>query len=512
MKAFIKSGKIMLSNGIVNFTFNGQMKKGDVVVRVPEPGNTIYNPYGRNKLCLHQYFTTDVPFRYKVTVYGRTADVIFEYEGSNYILNPIIPVIGLFATLNTTVIFELIDEAENSFQFVAEYQRRDMYDDFTGHILQVVFDIKDQVMANSTINNGWFFNGYYIDAYDKNGDIRVCGLSDIVEPNMPMKAFKNTLIIPSDPTGGYYYTARYLKLTIMGKTVGTYEAPEGYGFHHDLTWDNDGNVYFLISRNQGVDATHFLESQIYKAREETGEIVASYDFSEIYQDFETIVYSDPFDAHFNSLVYLSSIDQLIVNSRNSSSYFGIDKETLKPLWTVQSPLQKQLFPSRNLKVVNPSEYVYINGAHTAFETLNTKYDDYRGAGKFVLSIFDNVTCKDQQGNDLYISTADAKSENLGYPWPSAVQIVAIDLNNDTVEQLGRFTVENERSVITSSVFDSDDKQYFQVYFGVPTDFFVMDTNGNTGISALKMRPDLDFPIEYRARVFSMKDIISMIGE
>jgi hypothetical protein len=502
-----KSGK----NGTVNFRVKEKTNAGSPTVKDPLPGITTYNPYGRNKLCCIQNFTTDTPSKYVVTVYGRTADVIFSYESNEFVMNPAIPVIGLFATINTTVIFEIIDNTGNSSQFVAEYERRDIWDDFTGHVLQVAFNVLDQNMAGSTINNGWFFNGYYIDAYDKNGDIRVCGLSEIVEPNMPMKIHDNHIIIPDLPTGGYYYTARYLKLNIMGEIVGTYTVPDGYGYHHDLTWDNDGNVYFLISRNDGVDADHFLESIIYKMKDATGEFMASFDYSEIYHDFEAIVYSDPFDAHFNSLIYVPTLDQLIVNSRNSSSYFGVDKNTLRPLWTVQEAGTKPLFRDRTLTVVNPIDYVFINGAHTVFETHNPAYDAYRGPGKVVLMIFDNVACVDQQGNGIYVPTADAKSQNLGYPWDSAVQIVAIDLNNNTVEQLARFTVPGERSVITSSVYDSDDNKYFQVYFGVPTDFYVIDTRGSVGLSAKKMRPDLDFPIEYRARVFSMNDIIATLG-
>lgn len=498
-------------NGCVNFQAKGKIQIGSPEVKAPVPGTTIYNPYKRNKLSCIQNFTTDVPGKYNVTVYGRTADVIFRYESNEYVMNPAIPVIGLFATINTTVIFEISDNTGNSFQFSAEYEQRDIWDDFTGHVLHVSFNISNPAMADSTINNGWFFNGYYVDAYDKNGDIRVCGLSEIVEPNMPMKIHNNHIIIPDRPIGGYYYTARYLKLTLMGEIVGRYDVPDGYGFHHDLTWDNDGNAYFLISRNTGVDADRFLESIIYKMDEATEDFIASYDYSEIYHDFDTIAYSEPFDVHFNSLIYVPGLDQLIVNSRNSSSYFGVNKVSLEPIWTVQEPDVKQLFPRRTLTVVNSNDFVFINGAHTVFETENPAYDAYCGPGKVVLMIFDNVACIDGQGNSIYVPTADAKSQNLGYPWDSAVQIVAIDLINDTVEQLARFTIESERSAITSSVFDTGDKNYFQVYFGVPTDFYVIDTSGVIGLYAKHMRPDVDFPIEYRARVFSMTDIIAMIG-
>jgi hypothetical protein len=491
--------------------FDKQVKIGDVKVAQPIPGQTVYNPYGRNKLCLHQHFTTDAPMRYNVTVYGVTADVIFNYEGANYVIDPVIPVIGLYATHTTTIVYELLDESGNSFQFVAEYPRRDEYDDFTDHLLNIDVNIIDPDMAESTINHGWLFNGYYVDAYDKNGDIRVCGLSDIVEPNMPMKAHNNRLFLPSDPVGGYYYCARYLRFTVMGRTDGTIESPIG-GFHHDITWDNEGNIYVLASRIVGIDADNFWESHIYKIREDTGVIVVGVDFSTLYHDFDTIVYSNPYDSHFNSIEYVETIDQLIINARNSSSYFGLNKNTLEPLWTVQNPKQKPLFPSRNLTVVNPNDFVYINGAHTVFETHNPAYDAYRGPGKIVLSIFDNVACKDAVGNDLYVKTSDAKNEDIGYAWDSAVQIVAIDLNNNTVEQLARFTIEHERSTITSSVFDTDDHRYFQVYFGVPTDYFVMDIAGKIGVACRNMRPDIDFPIEYRARVFSIDEIIAMIGE
>lgn len=489
-----------------------QQGNGNAAARIRNSAYTI-NPYGRNKLCALENFTSDIPLRYRVTVFDKNGNADLVYESDSYSLSPAVPVIGLYALYTTNVTIELIEESGNVTTNTIRYEPRADYDDFSDHILQVQFEVTDPAMGDATINNGWLFNGYYGDAFDKNGDIRACGLCEIQQANIPMKFHRNTFVVPRNPLGGLYYVGQYDKLTIMGEVVGNYFAPEGYGFHHDLTWDDDGNVYLLTSRLDGIDADHFWESHILKLREDTGEMVAFVDYSSLYHDFDTIVYSNPYDTHLNSIEYVSSLGQLLLNSRNSSCYYGIDKTTLMPAWVVQNPQHKQLLPEMyNLRVLNPQQFVYPNGEHTIFETRNPAYNAYRGAGKLVLTLFDNVACKDENGNDILVPTGEAVNADIGYPFDSAMQVVAIDLNSHTIEQISRFTIPGVRSNITSNVFDTDNAAYFQVYYGVPTDYFVIDPSGSVGVSGRHMRPELDFPVVYRGRVQSKEAIIAMLGE
>lgn len=477
-------------------------------------GDSIYNPYGRNLLCFEKTFYTDgVAYKYEYKVHGVTSDADFTYFDNHFKVDPVIPVIGLYATRNTTITIVL--ESQQGVTY--EYELLSSYwstVDFGEHHLKTEFNIYNPQAAESTIFNGWLFNGYYGDVFDRNGDIRIAGLVDDPFPNMFMKYHNNLFYVPSGQVGDSYYNQYIDKMTLMGKSLGRFEAPEGQGYHHDVTWDNDGYMYALstITDASQVSPTNRWEAIVLKYVDATGELVASIDYSELYVGSSAIVYTRPHDTHFNSIFYAEEINQLLLNSRNSSSYFGVDTNTLLPIWNVENPVQNLILPpSFNLTVVNPDVYKYINGGHTVQITHVEKYESYRGNNRVVLSIFDNIACADENRNPIIGNSDEVDDQNIGYPWDSEVQIVAVDLNNRTIEELDRFSVEGVRSDITSNVDDSDDHKYLQVYFGVPTDYYVLDPNtGNVGVSAIRVRPDLEVSTVYRGRVFSYDSIRNMV--
>lgn len=465
------------------------------------------NPYDKNMLSAHVFIAYDYPVSYTYTVLGKTEDVNFSYGISEYILNPTIPVIGLYADQITTVRVDLKGEDGSEVVIGLDLNATNM--DFTGHLMTLEIEIYDDDMAEATINNGWLFNDF-MDGYDKNGDLRVCGLTGDAGAYITFKTYDDAIYIPSERTFETYSDS-YIKYNILGKKLNEYILPEGTGVHHDITFDDDGYIYILGNFNIEPEDHIKSESLIYKFVEETGELVATRDFSDTYYESMVIKDSPVNDVHFNSITYVQEISQLIVNSRNSCSYMALDKYTLLPVWNVDNPADKLLLESyRNLSVVNPDEFIYQNGEHTVFVSYNEKYEDYRGDGKIVLSMFDNVACKDEEGNDIVrLNESPDIDTDAGYEWESAVQIVAIDLHRGTIEQLDRFTIEGERSRITSSVFDTENHKYFQVYYGVPQNFYVIDTDGKIGVAAKMVTTAA---LSYRARIKSYEEMRRLLRD
>lgn len=505
---------------IVQVKFNGDEISLDKLrdLRAPLPGETRRNPYGRNYLCLEEHFhsSDNTPYKYSYTVIGKTEDVNFTWASSEYLLEFYVPVVGLYADVNTSVRYVAEDPSGNIFEFLYSYSPLDS-SLFENHLLKININVINSEGANATLGNGWLFSGSYMDAYDKNGDIRVAGLSPDAQGQFSMKIHNGCLYIPTEATF-FYYSEHYDKVNLLGKQLGRIDAPEGFGFHHDITWDNDGFLYCLGTPMAQHDPDNMNEGIIYKYVDETGELVAEIDYAPWYVGAMIGLDGDPHDCHFNSLDYVPEIDQLIVNSRNSSNYIGVDKFSLLPIWNVQSPQFDPLLLDEkiNLTVVNPDKHIYISGAHTVFPSYNEKYLSFWSEGKVVLSIFDNVACKDENGNFLTRPIYDPNYDlEAGYPWDAGLSVVGIDLNNRTVEQLDYFTIPGQRSRITSNVFDSRDRRYFYFHVGVPSNFFVMNNNGEVVLEALDLFPP-NIPVgadyTYRAIIFSFHQIRELIDQ
>ncbi|MDL2231987.1 aryl-sulfate sulfotransferase [Ruminococcaceae bacterium OttesenSCG-928-L11] len=518
---------------------NGQFVNPSASADIPVLESSIHNPYGKNLLSFNMNFTFSRPLKYSYRVHGKTSDVDFTYAVDTYTLNPVVPVIGIYATGTTTITFLLTDDN------AVEYEIPVVTDDFTSldigvHLREISIELLDDAMVEATIGNGWLFNDL-MNGYDKNGDLRVTGFTGPVihfPQFSAMKIHNNAFYVQSEHTA-FYYSQRYDRYNMMGKLLNSYIAPENYGFHHDITWDNQGYVYILgspltdedplragepltrsgtVIRN-AAESDLKREGTVYKYREDTGELVTSIEYSGLYDGTATIADSVPNDVHFNTITYIPEIDQLVINSRNSCTYMGVDKRTLLPCWIVDNPNNPVpdmpetalLLPEMyNLTVVNPGDFVYTNGTHCTLVTYNEKYESYRGENKIVMSLLDNVACKDPDGKDIMVLQEQAQEiTDAGYNWDTAVQIVAIDLNNRTVESLDRFTMAGERSRVTSCVFDSVNKKYFQVYHGVPANFFVIDTYGKVGVRARSITANHEW--SYRAIIWSYDQIRDMIA-
>lgn len=194
----------------------------------------------------------------------------------------------------------------------------------------------------------------------------------------------------------------------------------------------------------------------------------------------------------------------MVNSRSTCTIIGLNIETGDPEWIIDNPEFPTLNADINLSVKNPDNFKYPNGEHAVFITNNDKYAAYQGDNKFVISMFNNNSCADENGNEL---VRLIESEPVAYTAAelnSLPTIFAVDLNEKTVQRLDQFAFPGQRSELTSSVFETGEN--YCVYFGAEQSFFVFDTDNTTGVSIFA----IDTGLGYRGRIFSYDELRSLI--
>lgn len=455
------------------------------------------NPYNQNLLSANINISSTVSLKFSYIVNGKTSDVDFTYSSEVFTTNPIIPVIGLYAnTINEIdVVVEDISGNQETTTVYADTTGQD-YGDVA---LNINIEILDETIAETSINNGWLMTSYF-NGYDKNGDIRITGLYQW--GTTPLKTH-NGLIIAGDNIFGYYYATTLYAINLLGKINKTINAPDGFGFHHDVTWGSTGNIFVLATMLEDQTDSNKLESIVTKIDENTGEKIWSVDYSEQFYNSDVLANSDTNDVHINTIDYIEKLDQIIINSRSTCTIFAISPDNGEIIWMIDNPANEVLDESKNLTAIN--DFIYPNGEHAVFFTNNVKYNNYAGDNQLVLSIFNNNSCLNDDGSDNVRKMESSKDDDYyAAPVDSQAVILGIDLTTRTAERLDTFTVTGERSELRGSVFQNGDN--YDVFFCDAYDFFTLDTNNTIGVRAL----DIETVTSYRARIFSYDELRSLI--
>lgn len=462
------------------------------------------NPYDKNKLSA--LITIDSPeaVRFDYTVQGKTANASFHYGTDRYSVNPEITVVGLYANYVNTVTLNLYtgNNAAETFLISISTEGQD-YGDVP---LALTINIANGAMAESTLGQGWFVTSAW-NGYDINGDLRITGLFPWMYGNL--KIIENALWSAEasetwDPDKHAFAPTLYC-FNLAGKVMQTYAAPAGYGFHHDITTDGKGTLWVLGSLLDGWNDEQKLECILYKYDIASGALLWQRDYSREFMGATVLDNTDTNDVHFNSLEYVAETGQLMVNSRSSCTVLGLNSESGEPEWIIDNPAFPVLNSTLNLQVVDADNFSYPNGEHAVFVTQNSRYQAWRGANRFVVSLFNNNSCADEQGNELVRTIESDPVTYTAAELDSLPTILAIDLTAGTVQRLDQFYFPGQRSELTSSVFDIGD-EYYNVYFGAEQSFFVFDTDNNIGVSIY----DIDTGLGYRGRIFTYDELRSLI--
>lgn len=466
--------------------------------------NLVLNPYDQNKLSALITLENTQAIRFDYRVHGKTAATDFLYSCEEYAINPEIVVVGLYAdTINNVTLNVYTQDDENeSFEITLSTEDQD-YGDVP---LNLEVNIIDSVMADSTLGQGWFITSEG-NGYDINGDLRLTGLLPWMYGNLKIidNALWSARASETFDPDKHAFAPRLYRVNLAGKIAQTLTAPEGYGFHHDITTDNNGNLFVLGSLLDNWSDEQKLECIIYKFDLASGQLLWQRDYSAEFSGATVLDNTDTNDVHFNSLEYIPQTNQLMVNSRSSSTIIGLNIDTGDLEWIIDNPEFPTLDSDLNLAVINDADFTYPNGEHAVFVTQNRKYQAWQGDNNVVISLFNNRSCADAQGNEL---VRNIESDPVPYTeaeLDSLPTVLAIDLNARTVQRLDQFTFPGQRSELTSSLFEVGE-DYYNVYFGAEQSFFIFDTNNQIGLSIYNIATGLG----YRGRIFSFNELRSLI--
>lgn len=418
------------------------------------------NPYQINPLSAYVIFDSTEPVKYSYQVQGKDEKTNFNYIDDSYDKRVIIPIIGLYENTDNQVKIIVENEAgEKSENTIKITTSKAKYN-------PVKVKVKDEI--DSDIETGWYFDPQY-NGFDINGDIRF-NMNAGVEDNY-MKFIDNKLYIKTDNYQTIY------EMDIMGNITGTYKTPSAeYNFHHDLTKAKDGTIYALGSYNVDLPNVPAAETLVFKYND-SGKPDEVIDLEKEFENNPVSSYGTPNQndrIHLNSIDMLDEENQFIVSSQSQSFIAGIDINTEEVAWIIQNDEGNVENKDKALKIKNPDEFEYTSGQHTAFVTNNSKYDKYRGDGKYVISVFNNNNCKNADGKLMLKKYEDPINQEVCIKQNADILIYAIDLNKKTVEQVDSFSDVNEVAPIMSSVFDIENDKYITHYnrIGEPRSYII----------------------------------------
>jgi len=469
------------------------------------------DPYNMNSIGYEYYCVCSVPVKYSYVVEGKTEDVSFSFSSDTYSTRFTIPVIGLYISYLTTIrfTFEALDGSTSERIFMHSISPI-VIGDVKPHI-----DIErlDETIAGSTIDNGWLMTSWG-NAYDKNGDLRIAGVYEWGTTPLRTHRFYDEnkygadklYFICGETLVGWYYTYRLYSTNLVGKVDKLFAMPSGYIAHHDACWNASGYyMYALTGIIENPTLEEMLEAHIAKINTTNNTVVWNRDYSRYFQNANVLANSDALDVHFNCLDYNDDLGLFVTCSRSTSTILGIRESDGEIVWTVDDPTYNDIVPEANLTVINPDNFIYANGPHTAGYTYNSKYDAYRGDNKFVITIYNNNSCLNEDGTpNMTPITSPQGDAAFAAEIDSEVLVYAIDLNARTVEMVDRFTFPGERSPFRANVFDNGDN--FDVFHCDVFSFYTIDAENTVGIHA----PAVEEVTSYRARIFTYDELRSLL--
>lgn len=265
------------------------------------------------------------------------------------------------------------------------------------------------------------------------------------------------------------------------------------------------------------------DASILKFDDNTGMMIWARNYTRDFNNAQILNNSPTNDVHLNSLSWIPAGnvngEAIIVHTRSTGIIFGISPENGEILWTINSGGFNGALFANGLDTSGIT--AFENGAHTVCVTHNSKFigNTDVSQGKFVLSLFDNRSCVDPDGQAVTRAiTADATAEPYQTD-PARVMFYAVNLTTNTVTQaqpsidLPSETVPQITDFM-GAVFDHND--YYSIYTNHARSFFISDVNGEIIATVYDVICSLDGYPEfsgecYRARLFAESELNDLIG-
>lgn len=287
----------------------------------------ILNPYKISPLTGVILFETEEEMSVRITVKGKTeaADITGE---TGYAFSHRVPVVGLYPSMENTVVLELLDQDGN----VTKTQELKVA---TSGLPEEFEDMIRPVKTSGSSAYGLTMlygqQCLYPFAYDSAGDIR--WYFEKETGNYGLYNLSNGRLIFQD-TGAYApsqqkpQSTNLYEMDYLGRAYRMYYLPNG-SHHEVIEKEPGGNLLCLTSSLK----EHF-EDEIIEIDRETGEIVNELELSEIFGT----TYVDKMDwAHINTVSYQPEGDTILISARNLHSAIKINWTSHELVWILCNP-------------------------------------------------------------------------------------------------------------------------------------------------------------------------------
>ncbi len=502
---------ILEVQNIIDERIMDELNTGDYTVEEPY---IVENPYGRNGLSAYVVIPTDQAVKYSYTVKGKTEETSFSYSVDEYEQNPMIPVVALYNNYTNSVFVTLENEAGDVSKYKYSIRVSPEVDEDTANGIEI--NSSDEEAYQEVVSGQFIFDGQ-TNGYDSDGELRFTGLSTY--RNVFMNPINGKFLVGYDKESYLpmeYFASRVFEMNFIGKFNTDFQlvAPDGYGFHHDMIYDENTNKYYALMSYSDSEDTYSTDGYgegfigIYDA--ETLEFEKMINTAEnIPSDILVGPESLENDIHYNSIAYNDERNEIIVSSRSTGALYGIDSETGDFNWVLDNP--ETLTGSQKDIALDPvgDNMTYTHGQHSVYLRDNSKYADYIGDNKFVVSVFDNNYVQYDENGNLKYSTLDGNQDSVPLETinPENVQNLeggvsrivtyAVDVDNNTFEVLEDYDL-SALANWTSNVYDVLDEYYVSYISSGNMD--VLDFDGNLLIEITGLRGG------YRGRIYSEEEI------
>ena len=287
----------------------------------------VQNPYRYSPLTAVILFDTDEECKVRVTVKGKTeaADIEGTIDAAT---SHRVPVVGLYAGQENTVLLELLDDADK----VTDSQEIKITTDELPEKMKdavTVVESSGESAVPLTIVHGQ--GARYPYAYDCMGDVRwyldrksdKFGIYPLSNDRMLFADGGIGIVNPGKPDTSDFYEIDYL-----GRAYKLYYIANGA--HHDIKEKEPGGNFLVLS-NSGDE---YYWDTVQEIDRETGEVVDELDLNELFkgQYRETIDW-----VHMNTVSYQASDDTILISPRNLSAAVKVNWTTKEIVWILGEP-------------------------------------------------------------------------------------------------------------------------------------------------------------------------------
>lgn len=445
----------------------------------------IINPWGFNSLSAYIAFNYSESVSFEYVVRGKTENTDYTFVSEELSDQVLMPIVGLYYGSNEVdvKIKDKNNKVIETKNFNIDTTSQEIPEDFLKADVNISSDNSTELLDNKIILSAAY------SGYDMEGDLRCYTNTSRTQ----YYHYDNNSIYTVDDEKNPYYI---YKSDIMGVIKTEYNFPKKLEAHHDFTTDDKGNFYALATIDDELEggyqeegSSQNVETQCVYWNDKTGKLKGTFDMHSLFDENPIVASGVEFDPlHINAIEYNKQTNGLLMSSQAQSMLFELDADTFEINWIIDEPEDVKEYKE---KVLSPiGEMIYTSGQHSITLNTNPKYENYRGDNKFVISVFNNNVCKNEEGEeyktdqksgpfekrDVCSYADDGKHEYSD----SQILVYGIDLDKFTVETLDNFELPYYSPIVSNvSSFETNDRYYtvFEGKSSTPT-YLILDENGD----------------------------------